>query len=47
MHNEPDMEFTKAPQDFIGTWNGLKKMMTIGTICVVIVLGLMALTLTP
>ena len=47
MHSEPDMEFTKASPQFTQTWSGVKRMITIGTVCVVIVLGLMALTLTP
>ncbi|NMM46132.1 hypothetical protein HH303_16690 [Rhodospirillaceae bacterium KN72] len=47
MHSEPDMEFTKASPQFTQTWGGVKRLITIGAIGVIIVLGLMALTLTP
>lgn len=40
------MEFEQAPRENLETWNILKKMITVSSIGIAIVLGLMAATLT-
>ncbi|MDW3207865.1 MAG: hypothetical protein R8L07_20205 [Alphaproteobacteria bacterium] len=41
-----DMEFSKAPRANLDTWDGLKKTITWSSVAIVIVLAIMAATLT-
>jgi len=45
MHD--DLEFNKSPRENLDTWGGVKKLILYSSIFVVIVLVLMAATLTP
>ena len=45
MHD--DLEFNKSPRENLDTWGGVKKLILYSSIGVVIVLVLMAATLTP
>ena len=40
-----EMEFKKAPQANLQTWNGVGKLITISTVAILIVLALMAAAL--
>ncbi|MEQ8443328.1 MAG: hypothetical protein RIM33_13145 [Alphaproteobacteria bacterium] len=42
-----DLEFSKAPRENLETWDGVKKVILYSSIGIIIVLALMAATLTP
>ncbi len=41
-----DLEFSKAPRENIETWDLTKKLITVGSIVVILILAVMAITLT-
>jgi len=41
-----DLEFSKAPRENIETWDLTKKLITVGSIVVILILVVMAITLT-
>lgn len=41
-----DMEFNQAPRENLDTWDGLKSLITWGSVAIAIVLAIMAATLT-